>query len=186
MREIVNSTYVNLDGVVEAPQTWPTLDSFSGGGNKIQTELILNCSAILMGRRTYDVFAPVWPTMSGNVLADQMNGLPKYVASGTLTDPAWNNTHVIKGDLVAEIRELKGAPGDGDIVQFGFGQVTRTMMAAGLLDRLRLWVHPFFVGRGGPQDLLYREAPVALFDLVDTTTLESGIVILDYRIAAAD
>jgi dihydrofolate reductase len=181
MREIVNSTYITLDGLVENPHTWPAPGGFSSEGNQIQTDLLLSCSAILMGRRTYSTFVEVWPTMAGNILADKMNALPKYVASSTLTDPAWNNTHVIKDDLVTEIKQLKTEPG-GDIVQFGFGQVSRTLMAAGLLDRLRLWVHPIFVGRGGPQDLLYRDSPGAEFNLVDTTTLESGVVILDYRI----
>lgn len=123
--------------------------------------------------------------MSGDVLADKMNALPKYVASSTLTDPTWNNSRVIEGDLVAEVRRLKEEPG-GDIVQFGFGQVSHTLMAAGLLDRLRLWVHPFVIGHGGPQDLLYRDAPVTQFDLVDTTALASGIVILDYRLRAGN
>ena len=184
MREIVNSTYISLDGVVENPQTWPDTGGFGSEGNRIQTELLLSCSAILMGRRTYEEFAEVWPTMSGNVLADRMNALPKYVASTTLAEPAWNNAHVIKGDLVTEIKRLKEEPGE-DIVQFGFGQVSHALMAAGLLDRLRLWVHPFFIGHGGAQDLLYRDAPVTEFDLVDTTALTSGIVILDYRLRPA-
>lgn len=181
MREIVNSTYLSLDGVVEKPETWPATGGFGTEGNKIQADLLLTCSALLMGRHTYDGFAAVWPTMSGNILADKMNAMPKYVASSTLTDPVWNNTHVINGDLVAEVKQLKEESG-GDIVQFGFGQVSHALMAAGLLDRLRLWVHPFVIGRGGPHDLLYRDAPVTEFNLVDAITLESGIVILDYRI----
>lgn len=185
MREIINSTYISLDGVVENPQTWPDTGGFGAEGNKIQSDLLLKCSAILMGRRTYDVFAPVWPTMSGNVVADKMNALPKYVASRTLTDPAWSNTQVIKGDLVTEIKRLKAEPGE-DIVQFGFGEVSHTLMAAGLLDRLRLWVHPFVIGHGGAQDLLYRDAPVTEFNLVATTALTSGIVILDYRLRGSD
>jgi dihydrofolate reductase len=181
MRDIINSTYVSLDGVIENPETWPATGGFSSEGNKIQTDLLLSCSAVLMGRRTYDAFVDVWSSMSGNIMADQMNAMPKYVASSTLTSPAWNNTQVIKGDLVAEITRLKQEPGD-DIVQFGFGQVSHTLMKAGLLDRLRLWVHPFFIGSGGPRDLLYRDTPVTAFNLVDAITLESGVVILDYRI----
>lgn len=182
MREIVNSTYISLDGIVEHPGTWPGLGGFSGEGSKVQTELIQSCSAILMGRRTYDSFAGVWPTLSGD-LADKMNALPKYVASTTLTDPAWNNTHVIQDDLVTAVKALKEEAG-GDIVQYGFGAVTRTLIAAGLLDRLRLWMHPFFVGHGGGEDLIYRDTGVTRFDLVDTTTMSSGIVILDYRVRA--
>jgi dihydrofolate reductase len=180
MREIVNSTYITLDGIVERPETWPALGGFSDEGNKVQTELLQTCSAALMGRRTYEGFAAVWPTLTGEA-ADKMNSMPKYVASTTLTDPTWNNTHVIKGDLVAAVEKLKEEPGD-DIVQYGFGPTTRTLIAAGLLDRLRLWVHPFLLGTGGPDNLLYRDTPVTQFDLVDTTALTSGIVILDYRL----
>jgi dihydrofolate reductase len=185
MREIVNSTYISLDGVIEKPETWPATGGFGPKGNQIQTDLVLACSAVLMGRRTYESFSEVWPTMSGNPLADKMNAMPKYVASTTLQDPAWNNTHVIKGDLAAEVKKLKEEPG-GDIVQFGFGQVSHTLLASGLLDRLRLWVHPFLLGRGGAQDLLYRDTPETHVTLVDATALESGIVILDYRIRDND
>lgn len=181
MSELVNSTYISLDGVIESPQTWPDTGGFGAEGNQIQTDLVLSCSAVVMGRRTFDVMSPVWPTMAGNPLADKMNSMPKYVASNTLSNPEWNNTHVLDGDLVAAVKKLKAAS-EGDIVQFGFGQVTHTLMAAGLLDRLRLWVHPFFIGRGGPADLLYRDASITLFDLDQATTLESGIVVLDYRI----
>lgn len=180
MREIVNSTYISLDGVVEHPETWPGLGGFSDEGNKVQSELLASCSAALMGRRTYESFAEVWPNLTGDA-AEKMNSMPKYVASTSLKGPAWNNTHVISGDLVAEVRKLKEESG-GDIVQYGIGPVTRALIAAGLLDRLRLWIHPFFVGKGGPEDLLFRDVPVSRFQLVDTTSLSSGIVIVDYRL----
>ncbi len=181
MTELINSTFITLDGVIEDPQTWPDLGGFGPEGNKIQTDLVLSASAVLMGRRTYETFVKVWPGMSGNPFADKMNAMPKYVASNTLTDPEWNNTHVINGDLVAEVKRLKEQL-DGDIIQFGFGSVSHLLMAAGLMDRLRLWVHPLVVGGGGPEDLMYREATLTRFDLIEATTLKSGIVILDYRI----
>ena len=180
MREIVNSTYISLDGAIEEPQTWPLPGGFETDGNRIQTEFVRGCSALVMGRRTYEGFSAVWPTMSGTELADRMNALPKYVASSTLTDPTWNNTHVLEGDLVAAVEQLKQGSG-GDIAQFGFGDVSRTLMRAGLLDRLRLWVHPLFVGRGGPEALIYRDVPLTTFDLERATPLESGVVLLDYR-----
>jgi dihydrofolate reductase len=181
MSELVNSTYITLDGVIEHPETWPEMGGFGVEGNKIQSDLVLGCSAVLMGRRTYESFAGVWPTMSGNPLADKMNAMPKYVASRTLTEPAWNNTRVIEGDLVDAVARMKAEPG-GDIVQFGFGEVSRTLLEAGLMDRLRLWLHPVLHGRGGPGDLLYRDMSAARFVLEQATRLESGIVILDYRV----
>ncbi|MEV6285095.1 dihydrofolate reductase family protein [Kribbella sp. NPDC051770] len=76
---------------------------------------------------------------------------------------------------------MKAEPG-GDIVQFGVGAVTHALVRAGLLDRLRLWLHPFVLGQGGPDALLYRDLPTTRFDLVSATPLTTGIVVLDYRV----
>ena len=103
----------------------------------------------------------------------------KYVVSSTLRDPEWKNTTVLDGDPVAEIKALKEAPGKA-IVQYGFGQLSHALMANGLLDELRLWVYPLFVGKAEPSELIYRDGPGAMFDLVDTTSLQNGIVILRY------
>jgi dihydrofolate reductase len=181
MRKIINSTYISLDGVIEGPHLWPSLgrpsDERSG---QIQTDLVLSCDALLMGRHTYDGFAPVWPTRSGDPVSDQFNAMAKYVVSTTLKDPEWNNTQVIAGDVAAEITRLKEAPGK-NIVQYGFGAVSRLLLEHGLLDELRLWVHPLIVGAGRPSDLLFGAAPAVGFDLTDTTTLSNGIVILSYQ-----
>lgn len=184
MSELINSTYITLDGVIEHPENWPDMGGFGAEGNKIQSDLVLGCSAVLMGRRTYDSFAGVWPTMAGNPLADKMNAMPKYVASRTLKDPTWNNTHVIDADLTGAVARLKAEPGD-DIVQFGFGEVSRALLAAGLIDRVRLWLHPVMHGCGGPGDLLYRDMPAQRLILEQVTPLGSGIVILDYRVDGA-
>ena len=148
MRKIINSTYITLDGVVEGPHLWPSLgrpgDERAG---QIQTDLLLSCDALLMGRHTYDGFAPVWPTRSGDPYSDHINAMPKYVVSTTLKDPEWTNTRVIDGDVAGEVTRLKEAPGK-DIVQYGFGAVSRLLLEHGLLDELRLWVHPLIVGSG--------------------------------------
>jgi dihydrofolate reductase len=181
MRKIINSTYISIDGVVEGPHLWPSLGRPSDPrAEQIQIDLALTCDAFLMGRRTYDVFAPVWPTRSGDPVSDRINSAPKYVVSTTLKDPEWHNTRVISDDVAAEIRQLKEAPGE-DIVQYGFGAVTRLMLEHGLLDELRLWVHPLIVGSGSPKDLLFGATPAIGFDLVDATTLSDGMAILSYR-----
>ena len=180
MRMIVNSTYVTLDGVIQNPQDWPSLGGFSDAGNRVQTELLKRCDAVLMGRHTYDGFAPVWSALSGDPLSDRMNAIPKYVVSTTLTDPRWHNTTVIDHDPIDTIRDLKQQPG-ADIVQYGFGPLSRALLAAGLLDELHLWMHPFLVGSGTAGDLLFRAGSSGTFDLVDSTTLDNGIVILTYR-----
>ena len=182
MRKIINSTYISLDGVIERPHEWPSVGERGAKGDELQTELLLGCDALIMGRRTYDGFAPVWPTRSGDPYSEHINTMPKYVVSSTLTDPEWSNTSVISGDPVAEIERLKAAPGK-DIVQYGFGQLSFTLLEHGLLDELRLWVHPLFVGTAEPGDLLFRRSRSVHFDLVDTTSLDNGVVILSYRYA---
>ena len=180
MRKIVNSTYVTLDGVVQNPQNWPSVGGFSEEGTQVQTDLLEHCDAVLMGRHTYEIFAPVWSARSGDPLSERMNALPKYVVTTTLRDPRWHNTTVIDHDPIEAIRDLKQQPG-ADIVQYGFGPLSHTLMAAGLLDELRLWVHPFFVGTGTATDLLYRAGSSSTFELANSTCLDGGIVILTYR-----
>lgn len=180
MRKIINSTYISLDGVIQDPQDWPSLGSGEDAGVAIQTELLNACDAMLMGRRTYEGFAAVWPTRSGDPYSDRINRIDKYVFSSTLRDPEWSNTTVLGGDVAAEARRLKEQPGQ-DIVQYGFGEVSYALMDAGLLDELRLWVHPFFVRRGGPDALLFREGPPAQLRLADVRTLADGVVVLFYR-----
>ena len=180
MRRIVNSTYVTLDGVIQNPQDWPSLGSFSDDGNRVQAELLERCDAVLMGRHTYDGFAPVWSARSGDPLSDRMNTLRKYVVSTTLTAPEWHNTTVIDHDPIEAIRGLTRQPG-ADIVQYGFGPLSHALMTAGLLDELRLWVHPFFLGTGTAGDLLHRAGSFGRFEFADSTRLDSGVVILTYR-----
>jgi dihydrofolate reductase len=181
MRRIINSTYITLDGVIERPQDWPSVGDRGTKGDEIQNELLLSCDALIMGRRTYEVFAPVWPTRSGDPASDHINSMAKFVVSSTLEDPQWNNTSVISGDPVAEIRRMKEAPG-ADIVQYGFGQLSVALLEHGLLDELRLWVYPLFLGKATPDELLHRNVTTRTFELIDTTALENGVVILSYRL----
>ncbi len=181
MRRIINSTFITLDGVIANPHEWPKGRVSDDAGLAIQTELLFACDGVLMGRHTYTSFAAVWPTRSGDPFSDRINAMNKYVASSTLQRAEWNNTTIL-ADPVADVRRLKEAPGQ-DLVQYGFGQFSHALMHAGLLDELRLWVHPVFLGRGGPEGLLYRAGPTTAFDLVDTRTLKNGEAILTYRLA---
>src|SRR3954447_5733581 len=185
MRRIINSTYITLDGVIENPQDWPSgRHEGDTRGGEIQTELLLSCDALLLGRRTYEGFEPVWTAMSGDPYSDHINAMEKWVVSSTLTDPTWNNTEVLAGDVAAEIAPRKAQDG-GDIVQYGFGPVTDLLLAHGLLDELRLWIHPFMLGKGGPSDLLFRAGRAANFELTDATPLASGNVVLTYRVGSS-
>jgi len=181
MRKIINSTFITLDGVIGGPHLWPSLGRPGDErSEQIHTDLILSCDVLVMGRRTYKGFAAAWPTRSGDPYSDRINEMPKYVVSTTLTDPEWNNTRVIADDVVGELTRLKQAPGK-DIVQYGFGAVSRLLLEHGLLDELRLWVHPLIVGAGSPSDLLFGPAPAVGFNLLDTTPLSDGTVILSYQ-----
>jgi dihydrofolate reductase len=106
--------------------------------------------------------------------------MTKLVVSSTLRDATWKNTRIISGDPIAEIARLKQEPGK-DIIQYGFGQLAYALMHHGLLDELRLWVHPFFIGNGGPEGLLYRDGPTTQFNVIDTHRLKNGDIILIYR-----
>ncbi|GAB2995971.1 dihydrofolate reductase family protein [Amycolatopsis acidiphila] len=181
MRRIINSTYITLDGVIQQPQDWPSNDiAPDENAGAIQTDLLLACDAMLMGRATYEGMAPAWMARSGDPFSDQINSMRKYVVSATLRDPEWPNTTVVDGAVVDEIRRLKSLPGK-DIVQYGFGQLSYTMLEHGLLDELRLWVYPLFAGNATTSDLLFRPGHAAQWDLVDTRPLNTGTVILTYR-----
>jgi dihydrofolate reductase len=92
MRKIINSTYISLDGVIEGPHLWPSVGARGSKGDEIQDALLLSCDALIMGRRTYEVFAPVWPNRSGDPASDHINSMAKYVVSSTLKNPEWSNT----------------------------------------------------------------------------------------------
>ena len=182
MRRIINSTYITLDGIIENPQDWPSgRHEGDDRGRDLQRDLLLSCDALLLGRRTYEGFAPVWSAMSGDPFTDHINAMEKWVVSRTLTDPDWNNSEVIGADVAEEIARRKAQQG-GDIVQYGFGPVTDLLLAHGLLDEVRLWVHPFILGAGGPEDLLFRPERAAMLELTDATALASGNVVLTYDV----
>jgi dihydrofolate reductase len=181
MRRIVNSTYMSLDGVVQHPEHW-TFDYRSEDAGRFALEQLFASDAILMGRHTYEVFAVAWPTATDTEgMADRMNSLPKYVVSDTLTETPWNNTIVIpRREAAGRLRELKAEPGQ-DIVQFGYGPVTATLLDEGLLDELRIWLHPVLVGGNDPTALLAHAGAAAKLALSDLTRYDSGVVVLHYR-----
>jgi dihydrofolate reductase len=181
MRQLINSTYITLDGVIEGPHLWPPLPAgHSDEGGTIQTDLLETCDIVLMGRRTYDSFAPAWTARSGDPYSDRINTMRKLVVSTTLRDPSWANTEVIAGDVVSHVRDLKAEDG-GHIVQYGIGDVTRLLLDNGLVDRLDLWIHPQIVGPEDAADLLWRPGRATAFQLVDSQVLSNGIILATYR-----
>jgi len=178
MGKIINSTFVSIDGVINHMEVWH-FGYINDESAQIALEQLQASEALLMGRHTYEVYATSWPQRDG-VLADTINSMPKYVVSTTLDRADWNNTTVIKGDLVAEVAKLKQQ--GGDILMHGFGPVANTLITNQLLDVLHLWIHPHFAGVGGPGDLLLNEGNNTRLELIGTRILKSGVVMLSYQL----
>lgn len=181
MRKIINSTYVSLDGVIANLDRWH-FQYFKEDAQKYAYDLLFSCDALLMGRKTYDGFAASWPNMEEETgeFGVRMNTMPKYAVSSSLDKPGWKNTTVIKDDVPAAIARLKEQPGQ-DILQYGYGPVTRLLIEHGLLDELRLWIHPVIAGAADPDGMLTREGFAATMELADTKVLSTGVIIATYR-----
>ena len=145
-------------------------------GQKFKDDETLGSEAVLLGRITYDGFAKAWPTMEGDV-ADKLNAMPKYVISRTVADPAWNNTIVLRGDVIEEATALKQRV-DGDIVVHGSAQLAQALFAAGVVDELRLMVFPLVLGSG--KKLFDSGATKMRMPLRDVRTVGDGVAILTY------
>jgi dihydrofolate reductase len=145
---------VTVDGVFEDPGGSEKIDRggwafrFDRGpeGDKFKLDEVMASDALLLGRRTYEGFAAAWPSRQDE-FADKFNGMRKYVVSSTLTEPEWNNSVVISGDVAAEVAKVKAQPG-GDILVNGSGQLVRTLLDHGLVDELRLMVFPIVLATG--------------------------------------
>ena len=185
MGKIVISENVSLDGVVQDPAGdegfrvggWVGLIKDSPQLNQLALDEALGAEAWLLGRRTYEWFAARWPSRSGE-LADRLNSLPKYVVSSTLQDPTWNNTTVLKGDVVNEISKLKQEL-NGEIVVPASFQLLRTLLEHDLVDELRLKIFPVVLGTG--RRLFGEISDKKRVRLLDSQTFEGGIVYLTYE-----
>ena len=190
MGKIVISQNLTVDGVVQDPTGE---EGFSHGGWFVQVgtndreafyktafDEALGAEAFLLGRRTYEYLASRWPSRTGE-LADRLNGLPKYVVSSTLEDPDWNNTQVLKGDVVAGVSCLKGLV-DGEIVVPGSRRLVGTLIDNGLADELRLLVYPYVFGTG--HHLFDEISNKVSVSLVSTRTVGDGLAYLTYEVVA--
>ncbi|MDB5042455.1 MAG: dihydrofolate reductase [Candidatus Eremiobacteraeota bacterium] len=175
MGTIVESTLVSLDGVIEDPAAWAGEyidDEFQKAG----LERLLVSDAMVMGRTTYELLASDWAGGTG-AFADRVNGIRKYVFSSTLERADWNNSTIIRGDVVSEARKLK-EHARNDLALWGHGLFGETLLKHGLLDEMRLSVFPLFVGKG---KLLFRESETARLRLIDATSLPNGVVVTRYQ-----
>jgi dihydrofolate reductase len=176
MRKLKAWLYVTLDCVVEAPENWvmPDEEMFAE-----QTADYSASDALLLGRRTYEIFAASWPQRGSDVPnADWMNTTQKYVASSTLKSPEWQNTTVLTGDVGTEVSRLKREDG-GTITVNGSATLLRSLLSAGLVDELRLLLHPVVLGSG---DRLFDDAADQLaLNLSECHAYDNGVVSLAYQ-----
>jgi dihydrofolate reductase len=185
MGRIVISENVSLDGVVEDPTGE---EGFRHGGwvgritdrpelAKVTLDEARGSEALLLGRRTYEWLAARWPSRSGE-LADRLNSLPKYVVSSTLEDPEWNNSTVLKGNVVNDVAKLKQEL-DGEINVPGSFQLLRTLMEHDLVDELRLKIFPVVLGAG--QRVFGETGDKKPMRLIDTRTVGDDLAFLTYE-----
>jgi dihydrofolate reductase len=185
MGKIVVSDNVSLDGVIQDPAGdegfrlggWVGQIKDRQGVNKLTLDEALRTEALLLGRRSYEWFAARWPSRRGE-LADRINSLPKYIVSSTLKDPDWNNSTVLKGEVVSEVSKLKEEL-NGEIVVWASFQLLRTLMEHDLVDELRLKIYPVVLGAG--ERLFGDTSDKKPMRLVGTQTVDGVIVFLTYE-----
>lgn len=175
-RKVVAGHFVSLDGVAEAPDRF--LTAWDEETDASGVELIRTQDTVVLGRRTYDEWAPFWPDSDIEPFASFINAVPKHVATSSPLDPAWSGAQAIEGDLVEFVRGLKAQPG-GDIGVHGSISVTRALLAAGLVDELRLVVTPVVVGQG---QRLLEGVPTTRLETLRGVVSPSGHLLLDYRV----
>jgi dihydrofolate reductase len=176
MGKIVNSTFVSLDGVINHMDRWH-FDFIDEESDAFTLQQLKASDSLLMGRRTYEIYAGAWPTRDGEY-ADLINAVPKYVASTTLTTADWNNTTILDGELTEAVTRLRDTQ---NVLMHGYGPVAKTLMRHDLLDELFLWVHPALAGVGDADDLVLSHGLTTRLTLVEVKRLESGVVVLGYR-----
>ena len=183
--------YVSLDGVIQGPgfDREDVDGGFTRGGwirpyiadhRRYGDELYPTAGAFLLGRRTYEIFAEYWPTVTkeDDLIARALNTRPKYVASRTLTKVEWKGTTILSGDVAAQVAALKQESGK-TIFLVGSSALAQSLMNLDLIDVFQLWIHPVVLGQG---KRLFRDgAPNRTLKLIDSRTTSLGVVIQTYR-----
>lgn len=189
MRKIVVLSFISLDGVMQAPGgpeedtsggfkyggwTFPYFDDFSGN---IMNEQMSMPFDLLLGRKTYDIFAGYWPHQTGDIPAGVFNKATKYVVSASSPELTWENSELIDGDVVAKLKELKQQ--DGPMLQVhGSGNMIQTLLQKDLLDEIWLKIFPVTLG---PGKRLFAEGTMpAAFELTESKTSPSGVIFANY------
>ena len=192
MGKLVVTEFISLDGIIEDPGG--SEGSEHGGwsfrhpapdGEQFKGDELRDSDVQLLGRVTYDGFAAAWPAMEEATgdYGKKMNAMPKVVVSTTLTEPAWNNTTIISGNVADEVARLK-AQYDGDILVQGSATLVQTLAEHGLVDEYRLMVHPVVLGTG--KRLFSGSAAGTDLQLVDSRKVGPDVLLLIYRPASGE
>ena len=191
MRKIIVLSFITLDGVVQAPGgpeedpsggfsryggwTVPYFDDFLG---EAMTEQMGRPFDLLLGRKTYEIFAAYWPYADAkNPFTGPFNSAKKYVASRTLKKLDWSNSELIKGDVAKEIKKLKEQAGP-ELHVYGSGKLVQTLLKHALVDELRLKIFPIMLGSG--KRLFAEGAFPAGFDLTENGISKKGVIVATY------
>ncbi len=190
MRKLIVSTFVTLDGVMQAPGG-PEEDltgGFTHGGwtvnywddmmGQVMGGYMATPFELLLGRKTYEIFAAHWPNIKDDPAADKLNSARKYVVSRTLDEVNWNNSILLTGNVAEAIKNLKEQKGP-EIQVHGSSNLIQTLLKHDLIDEFRVWIFPVTIGKG---KRLFREGtqPVGL-KLIDSKTSTTGVIIATYE-----
>lgn len=187
MGKLVVSENVSLDGVIQDPRgdegtgrgdwfTWISAEDRRQWAEAVLAEAS-DAEALLLGRRTYEFFAARYPSRPG-ALAERVNGLPKYIVSATLDEPAWNNCKVLRGDVPGEVAALRQNV-DGEIVVYASSRLVQTLIEHDLVDEVRLMTYPFVAGAG--ERLFGATGEVKPMRLIGSRVVGEGIALLAYE-----
>ncbi|OJV14899.1 MAG: riboflavin biosynthesis protein RibD [Dyadobacter sp. 50-39] len=189
MGKIIAITQLSVDGVMQAPggPDEDTASGFKHGGwfmhygddllHKALDETISGEFEMLLGRRTYDIFASYWPHHDENPIGKAFNKAKKYIATRTLEKLDWNNAYIIS-EVVEEVGKLRASDGP-DIHIWGSSNLLQTLISAGLVDEHRLWIAPVVLGGG--KRLFENGVPAGGLTLVDTQVTSTGMIMNTYR-----
>jgi dihydrofolate reductase len=190
MRKLIVAEHTSLDGVIQGPGSpkedpsggfrlggWTVPYADQGIGQAVQ-DLLSQPFELLLGRRTYDIWASYWPHVpAGHAIADLFNSVPKHVATHRPDSLDWQHSCALKGDLADAVRALKRQEG-ANLLTWGSGDMVRQLLAAGLVDELQLLIYPVVLARG--KRLFGDNAQVSAFTLAHSTSTPSGVLITRY------
>jgi dihydrofolate reductase len=184
VRRLLLTENITADGRIEMLDDWfdPSPESDVSDQQDALERLGASADAVLLGRRTFEDFRGYWPDHTDEPSGAYLDEVRKYVVSSSTEDPQWRNSTVLPGDPVEEVRRLKDAPG-GDITLTGSITLTHAVLAAGLVDEIRLFVHPAVQGRG--RGLVADGTALPELDLVESEAFRSGVVLLRYAVGSS-